>query len=59
MDLRPGIGSAAIASAELGASSVTTWGGSPRAVRCTQHHQRYVSAEVTHPTLDASAPKGC
>jgi hypothetical protein len=59
MDLCPGIGNAAIASAELGASSVTAWGASPAPSAAHGTNPRYPCAEVTPPTLDASAAKGC
>ena len=40
MDLCTGTGIAAIAAAELGATSVTAWDICPRAVRCAQAKRR-------------------
>ena len=46
MDLCTGTGIAAIAAAELGASSVTAWDICPRAVRCAQANATHRGVEV-------------
>jgi release factor glutamine methyltransferase len=46
MDLCTGTGIAAIAAAELGASSVTAWDICPRAVRCAQENAAYRGVAV-------------
>jgi len=53
MDLCTGTGIAAIAAAELGASSVTAWDICPRAVRCAQANaaRRGVEVDVRHGSL--------